>query len=116
MRMVEIDYNGLPPIDSYGPGFFRIAGEVHRGPILLLPTGLTLWDGQDWSQVIAEKETFDVVFVGTGADIAALEDSARETLAAGGIAFEVTATPPACRTYNVLLSEGRRVAAALRPT
>lgn len=115
MRMVEIDYDGRSPIDSYGPGFFRIAGAVHHGPILLLPTGLTLWDGEDWTQVIAEKETFDVVFVGMGTDIAVLEEAGRNALTAGGVAFEVTATPPACRTYNVLLSEGRRVAAALRP-
>jgi uncharacterized protein len=39
MRIVEVDFGGSPPVDGYGPGFFRIGGEVREGPLALLPAG-----------------------------------------------------------------------------
>ena len=39
MRMIEIDYEAQPPIDGYGPGGFRVAGDWHEGGLLLLPSG-----------------------------------------------------------------------------
>ena len=57
----------------------------------------------------------DVLFVGTGAEIAHAPRAFRDRLEEAGIGVETMATPAACRTYNVLLSEGRRVAVALLP-
>jgi len=57
----------------------------------------------------------DVLFVGMGDAIAPLSGALRAALEACGIGVEVMATPSACRTYNVLLAEGRRIAAALLP-
>jgi len=57
----------------------------------------------------------DVLFVGTGAETAHLPATLRARLEAAGLGVEAMATPPACRAYNVLLSEGRRIAAALLP-
>ena len=37
MRMIEIDYDAQPPVDSYGPGGFRIAGEWYAGSVLIMP-------------------------------------------------------------------------------
>jgi len=54
-----------------------------------------------------------VLLIGKGADIAPLTRETRAALEAAGLGFEVMSTPSACRTYNVLLTEGRRVAAAL---
>ena len=62
--------------------------------------------------------SFDVLLIGTGAALAVLPPAsaeARAKLEAAGAGAEVMATPSACRTYNVLLAEGRRVAAALMP-
>ena len=56
-----------------------------------------------------------VLFVGTGAEIAHAPRAFRDRLEEAGIGVETMATPAACRTYNVLLSEGRRVAVALLP-
>ena len=56
-----------------------------------------------------------MLFVGTGAEIAHLPRELRSTLDEAGIGVEVMNSPAACRTYNVLLSEGRRVAMALVP-
>ena len=57
----------------------------------------------------------DVVFVGTGSVIAQIPTPFRLALEAAGIGVEIMNSPTACRTYNVLLSEGRRVGLALMP-
>lgn len=114
MRMNEIDFEGMPPIDGYGPGFFRIGGEVAKGNILMMPTGPKEWGGfDDLETILNEAQGMDVLFIGMGADIGHPPAEVKEALANAGIAFEAMGTPSACRTYNVLLSEGRRVAAAL---
>jgi len=116
MRLNEVDFSGLPPVEGYGPGFFRIAGKVHHGPLLILPSGLTPWVGlDDAAPLLAAAAQIDVLFLGMGAEIAHPPASLRAELDAAGLGFEIMATPPACRTYNVLLSEGRRIGAALLP-
>lgn len=116
MRVTEVRYEGAPPVEGYGPGFFRIAGEVRNGPQALLPSGLVDWSGlPDVAVFLAEADRFDVLFLGMGAEIKPLEPHLRASLEAAGIGVEIMATPAACRTYNVLLSEGRRLAAGLLP-
>lgn len=116
MRLNEITYNDAVPIDGYGTGFFRIGGKKHAGPVMVLPSGVTQWGGfDDTATILAAKADIDVLFVGTGAEIAHPPAAFRETLEDAGIGVETMASPAACRTYNVLLSEGRRVAVALLP-
>ncbi|MBT6864898.1 MAG: hypothetical protein HOA10_06005, partial [Planktomarina temperata] len=57
----------------------------------------------------------DVVFVGTGAQIAHIPPNFCATLEGAGIGVEIMNSPTACRTYNILLSEGRRIGLALIP-
>ena len=116
MRMNEIRYTDAQPIEGYGPGFFRIGGTVHQGRIAILPDGIGPWGGfDDTATLIAAAEAVDVIFVGTGAEITHLPPAFRTELEAAGIGVESMASPAACRTYNVLLSEGRRVGLALIP-
>ncbi len=116
MKITEIDYDAAKPIDSYGDGFFRVDNEVHRGPMLILPDAVLPWGGfGDTAAIIANAGKIDVLFVGTGREIAHLPADLRDTLEAAGVGAEPMATPSACRTYNVLLSEGRRIGAALLP-
>jgi len=116
MRLNEVQYDDSKPVEGYGPGFFRIGGEVFEGPICAFPGGVVRWGGYDDTEtVLAEKDNIDVVFVGTGAEIAHIPDELRDPLEAVGIGVEAMGSPAACRTYNVLLSEGRRVALALIP-
>lgn len=116
MRLNEIRYNDSVPIDGYGPGFFRVGGKRIDGAIVVLPTGVAAWGGfDDTATLLAQVDAIDVLFVGTGAEIAHPPKDFRTTLEEAGIGVETMASPAACRTYNVLLSEGRRVAVALLP-
>jgi len=116
MRLNEIDYNDAVPIDGYGPGFFRVGGERYDGAIFVLPSGVDTWGGyEDTATLITQADAIDVLFVGTGAEIAHAPAAFRAALEAAGVGVETMASPAACRTYNVLLSEGRRVAVALLP-
>lgn len=123
MRMNPVEFEGAqPPITGYAPGGFRIAGGFHEGALLLGPGGLAPWAvGDPLDAAAAEAliamlaDRVDVLLLGMGPDIAPAPAAFRTPLDAAGIALEPLATPTACRTYNVLLAEGRRVAAALKP-
>lgn len=116
MRLTEISYGTARPVEGYGPGFFRLDGQVLRGACLITPWDAGPWGGfADAAAPLALAGRIDVLFVGTGADIAHAPKAFRAALEAAGIGVEVMNSPAACRTYNVLLSEGRRIAAALLP-
>jgi len=114
MKITEIDFDAAKPIDSYGDGFFRVAAEVHHGDMLIFPDAVLAWGGYaDRAAIFAQADKIDVLFVGTGAEIAHIPADLRAELESAGIGVEHMSTPAACRTYNVLLSEGRRIGAAL---
>lgn len=116
MRLTEIVYTEAKPVDGYGPGFFRIGGQIVEGAVIVLPDGIAPWGGyEDTAPLVATAEALDVLFVGTGAEIAHIPASLRDALEEAGVGVEVMASPAACRTYNVLLAEGRRVGLALLP-
>ena len=116
MKLNEIEFGSARPIEGYGPGFFRIGGEVWPGSLLVWEEGAAAWDGfADHGSLLALSNEIDVVFVGTGTEIAPLPKDFRDTLEKAGFGVEAMNSPSACRTYNVLLSEGRRIAAALLP-
>ncbi len=117
MRVTELDYSGGVPVDGYGPGFFRIGETRHDGPLLILPqTGVEAWGGLGELQTLLTRSVdLDVVFVGMGDEIQPLPSASAEAFVAASLAAEAMATPAACRSYNMLLAEGRRVALAALP-
>lgn len=116
MRLNEVVYSDAKPVDGYGPGFFRIGGEVHEGPLIVSAAGVAPWGGyEDVAALVALAGVLDVLFVGTGAEIAHIPAALRTALEEAGLGVEPMSSPAACRTYNVLLSEGRRVGLALLP-
>lgn len=117
MDMHEVQFDGgAPPVDGYGPGFFRVGGAVVRGATLVGPDGARPWGGLgDAATLTALAGAVDVVLLGTGLEIAHAPPDLRMAVEAAGMGLEVMASPAACRTYNVLVGEGRRVAAALLP-
>lgn len=116
MQINEVQFDDSRPIDGYGPGFFRIGGEIVEGAVLVRPGGVSGWGGYaDAAALIAAAGEVDVLFIGTGAEIGHIPADLRAELEAAGLGVEAMATPAACRTYNVLLAEGRRVGVALLP-
>jgi len=118
MQFSEVSFSGAQglPIDSYGPGFFRVRGKVIEGAVLVIPSGAKLWMGYGDTQPLLDARTqIDVAFIGTGRGAERVPASFRDPLVNAGLAIEPMPTPSACRTYNVLLGEGRRVGAALLP-
>ena len=118
-------FNGFVPgrhlIDAYGAGGFRFGEMSHRGSILALPSGVHVWSvtgiaglsPESLAPVLTEAAEIGHLIIGTGHDIAFLPKPLQEHLRAAGIVPEAMSTPAAARTYNILMAEGRRVAAAL---
>jgi len=110
-------------IDGYGPGQFRISGIVHAGPVLVFPDHVEDWAVSALSDVgvatlrpvIEAEPKVEILLLGTGARMGLLPSRIRQELRAAGIVVDIMDSGAACRTYNVLLSEARRVAAALLP-
>jgi len=116
MRMTEITLDEAKPVDGYGPGFFRVAGQVIEGAVLVTAASARGWQGyDDHAPLLALVGEVDVVFIGTGAEMAHMPANLRDRLQEAGLGVETMNSPAACRTYNVLLSEGRRVALAALP-
>jgi uncharacterized protein len=113
---------GRHPIEGYGNGGFRFAGMSHRGSILALPSGIGAWDAASPEEISIDSLAavfaevpglIEHLLIGTGADLVPLDKSLQEKLRAAGIRAEPMATAAAARTYSVLLTEDRRIAAAL---
>jgi uncharacterized protein len=112
-------FPGRAPIDAYGNGGFRFARLSHRGSILVLPGGIHAWRHseelrpQDFAMVFDERAAIDVLLLGTGTEMLRPPPQVREAFAAHGLTLDFMSTGSAVRTYNILLAENRRVAAAL---
>jgi uncharacterized protein len=114
-------YPGVAPIEAYGNGGFRFAGMSHRGSIVCLPDAIEAWEPTSveeltvasMARVLARRGDLDLVLLGTGELHRLPPAEVRAAFAAAGLGLDVMTTGAAARTYNVLIGEGRRVAAAL---
>ena len=114
---------GRQIVESYGSGRFRVSGRVFDGSILVLTDRTRVWpvadiasmtlDGLAAAAEAARAGTIDLLLVGCGARMAPIPAQVRQALRDDGVVVEPMDTGAACRTYNVLMAEGRRVAAAL---
>ncbi|MDN5568747.1 MAG: Mth938-like domain-containing protein [Paracoccus sp. (in: a-proteobacteria)] len=116
MILQPTDFEGTNAVDSYGPGFFRVAGKVFEGALVVESDRVTAWGGLSDGQTLKDLAgRVDVLFLGMGDQIAYAPRDLVAELDALGIRVEAMNSPTAARTYNVTLSEGRRVACALLP-
>ena len=117
----DAHYPGRAPIDTYGNSGFRFAGMSHRGSVLCLPSGIYGWAGpvgdtideKSLERVFAEADGIEVLLLGTGTELKPVVAPLRARCRTLGIIAEPMSTGAAVRTYNVLLAEGRAIAAAL---
>ena len=109
------------PIDAYGKGGFAFADMSHRGSLLCLPDGIWAWpvtkvadiDEYSLSRVFAAANMIDTLIVGTGTEVWVAPNRLREAFRAVHVGLDAMQTGPAIRTYNIMVGERRRVAAAL---
>ena len=119
MSSAAARFPGRAPIEAYGNGGFRFAGMSHRGSILCLPSGIHAWepasplDLASLSPALAEKADLGLLILGTGRRQELPAPDVRRAFTEAGVGLETMDTGAACRTYNVLLAEGRPVGAAL---
>lgn len=113
MQISELTFDDASPVDSYGPGFFRVAGDVLHGNVLLTKSTARLWSGlDDIAPLLALSGEIDVIILGLGAEMTWRPQDVIAGLEAANIGVEIMASPTACRAYNMLLAEERRVALA----
>ncbi|KAA0574701.1 Mth938-like domain-containing protein [Azospirillum sp. Sh1] len=110
-------------IDGYGPGQFCISGQWRVGAVIVLPDRTLAWEATDaaslsvgdFSSVLEAEPKVEILLLGTGPTMRMIPKDLRLGLREQGIVVELMDSRAVCRTYNVLLAEGRRVAAAMLP-
>ncbi|WP_420415577.1 Mth938-like domain-containing protein [Roseibium sp.] len=121
LEIRDAHYPGRAPLDAYGDGGFRFAEMSHRGSLLCVPSGIYGWNlkkpsefsQEAFEKVLEEQDDIEVLLVGTGPDLLPLPADLKAMFREAGILADPMSTGAAVRTYNVLLSEERAVAAAL---
>jgi len=109
------------PIEAYGHGGFAFAGMSHRGSLLCLPDAIWAWpvagpgdiDRASLARVFAAANRIDTLIIGSGNDVWLPPATLREALRVARVVLDAMQTGPAIRTYNIMIGERRRVAAAL---
>lgn len=121
MDVTPLIPEGKKIITGYGDGGFSISREIIPGNIIILPDQVIRWEVasaqeiniDSLAHVITSKDKIEILLIGTGASHSQLDMRLKQELKQHGISMDIMSTGAACRTYNILLSEERRVAAAL---
>ncbi len=114
-------FEGQIPLDTYGDMGFRIANKRVEGSVIMTPAGVFRWTASSFAMLskasldplITHAARIEVLLFGCGPSFVRMPGSIGEYLLEAGLRYDVMDTGAACRTYNVLVSDRRRVAAAL---
>lgn len=121
MDVTPLVPRGRQVINSYGGGGFLVSGERHTGSLLVFPERTLSFAPAAWNDltrdhldaVIDAEPAIELLLFGCGPSIAPLAPDLRAALRERRIGIELMDTGAACRTYNILMAEDRRLAAAL---
>ena len=123
MDLTPLIPGGRQIIESYGDGRFRVGGQVHVGALLVFPTRSLVWPVAEATEAsldnlaavlkAGQEGEVDLLLFGQGRRMLPVAPALRQGLKSAGVVIEPMDTGAACRTYNVLMAEGRLVAAAL---
>lgn len=108
-------------VQSYGSGRFKVSRIEYQGSIIVLPGRTLSWDIaihddiniDSLAAVLQEEPRIEILLIGCGQMMQLLPRSLTDTCRQKGLAVDAMDTGAACRTYNILAAEGRRVAAGL---
>ena len=122
----RLDITPLVPEDrqivqSYGTGRFRVSRIEYQGSIIVLPGRTVSWhiakhddiNIKNLAVVIEEEPRIEILLIGCGQMMQLLPRELTDACRRKGLAVDAMDTGAACRTYNILAAEGRRVAAGL---
>jgi uncharacterized protein len=117
--------SGRQIVESYGEGRFRITNQLYTNPVLVFPERTLPWPVTRFAEASLENlepvlaagrvSEVELLLFGQGPQMQLVPPALRQSLRDAGVVVEPMDTGAACRTYNVLMAEGRRVAAALIP-
>jgi len=111
--------SGVNTITGYGEGYVMVNGERKDSSVVVLPDRVEQWAAKEFSSLTADDFAFlenlgaEIVLLGTGPRQRFPHPRLTSALARAGIGLEVMDLQAACRTYNILVAEERKVAAAL---
>ncbi len=108
-------------VQSYGSGRFKVSRIEYQGSIIVLPGRTLSWDIAihddinigSLAAVLEEEPRIEILLIGCGQMMQLLPRELTDTCRQKGLAVDAMDTGAACRTYNILAAEGRRVAAGL---
>ena len=122
MELTPLVPAGRQVIERYAASGFRVAGVIWRSPILVFPDMTFAWTVRDAAALtsaslhpVVEHGDVEILVLGLGRRMATISRELRAVMRQAGIVVEAMDTGAACRTYNMLMAEDRRVAAALIP-
>ena len=122
MDVTPLIAEGQQIIQSYAAGVFRISGVTYESGIFVYPHKTVEWQApnlfsdltiEHFQELIDDADNIDVILLGVGNQMKLFNPALKQELSEKGLALDVMDTGAACRTYNVLMAEGRRVVAAL---
>ena len=121
MKLIRQSSADRQLVQRYGNGGFRLSGVDYPGSVIVAGTETVAWSAtamasltiDDFAPLIALAGQLDVCLLGCGTTMQPIPRALRVALKDAGLAVDPMDTGAACRTYNVLLGEGRAVAAAL---
>lgn len=122
MDLTPVTTAGRQIVERYGASGFRVSGVIYYGSVLIFPDRTVSWEAASAPEVtlgtltpVIEHGGVEILLLGLGRSASFVPAALRSALRAARISLEPMATGAACRTYNVLVAEDRRVAAALIP-
>jgi uncharacterized protein len=119
LKLHASNLSALNTFTGYGPGFVLVNDARHETSVIVMPEHLQAWDARDFASleaahfapIVALKP--ELVLLGTGDKLRFPHPALTRALAEARIGLEVMDLQAACRTYNILMAEERKVAAAL---
>jgi len=121
VEVTSLTPGGRQLIQAYRQGGFTVAGIRYEGSLLVMPERTVAWPVgtldavtlESVAPITASEGDVELLILGCGAAFAPAPPALCDGLRSFGVVVEAMTTPAACRTYNVLLAEDRRVATAL---